>query len=82
MAEYKYTRHLVDGVYDINNPLRVDAEGEQIKLYQEINNHPQFSQKFDINCSGAECTITFESELSGEDEILLGEIVAAHQNNL
>jgi hypothetical protein len=81
MTIYNFTRELVNGAYDINNPQRLDGEGNQITLASEICVIPEFAQKFNINCCLSSCNITFNFTLTSEQETQLNTIVAAHKNN-
>lgn len=81
MADYVYTRDLVNGSYDINNVARVDGEGNQIYLYKEIQAEGTLPNEFDIHCQTVVCTISFEETLTGEQQTTLDSIVAAHKNN-
>ena len=37
--DYHYLREIVDGFYNIDNPLKVDENGKQIHLAQDIQNN-------------------------------------------
>ena len=81
MSVHNYTRDLVNGVYDINNPERIDSEGNHIDLYMEIAENEGFCHKFDIKCSQNECQVIFNFDLTDEQISELNTIVQNHKNN-
>jgi len=81
MATYQYTRDLINGGYNINNPLRVDGEGNPIRLSQEIKEVPEFVHKFNVKMNGEACDIVFAFDLSAPQKIQLDTIVSNHKNN-
>jgi len=84
MYTYNYTRELVNGSYNINNPLRLDGEQNQIWLYQEVENAiPTKPFKVKCNCDGdpLKVEIAFETELTTEEESVLAAVVSNHKNN-
>jgi hypothetical protein len=80
MSLHNYTRDLASGAYNINNPLKVDGEGNQIDLYEDINQDADFLHKFDIKCNGTECNITFTFDLDSSQITKLDTIVSNHKN--
>jgi hypothetical protein len=80
MAEYLYTRELVNGAYDIDNPLRVDGEGFQIHLATEIVAALP-GKVFKEYCNGTECKLVFVDTLTSGEETTLTNTVTTHKNN-
>lgn len=85
MFEYEYTRdqltsgiHL--GLWDIDNPDRLDGEGNQIFLSNEIL--LGLSKNSNIICSGTLARIIFQEELTTEEKSQLDTIVYNHKHNL
>jgi hypothetical protein len=84
MYTYNYTRELVNGSYNINNPLRLDGEQNQIWLYQEIADAiPTKAFTIKCNCDNdpVKVEISFETELTTEEEAALATVVSNHKNN-
>jgi hypothetical protein len=81
---YNYTRELMieSPVYNIDNPLRVDENGNQIWLYKEILEYLPNSQWRKIDCAAESAVIYFDLELSIEDKQILDDVVYRHKNNL
>lgn len=82
MSIHNFTRDLVNGVYNINNPERVDEEGEQIYLYMDLDTIPEFTHKFNIKCYLGDCDITFNFDLDASQISTLNTLVSNHKNNI
>ena len=81
MADYNYTRGTIaNGEYDINNPDRVDVDGKQIWLGNEVQTALP-GKPFTFSCASSDATFNFPTALSGADETTLTTIVNAHKNN-
>ena len=80
MVEYEYTRELVNGVWNINNPERKDTEGNQIYLANEVAEAIP-NKKFRLNCEGEVATFIFETELTTEEKTTLDTTVQNHKDN-
>lgn len=81
MYEYNFTRELINGRYNIENKDRVDGEGNQIYLFQEIK--ASFADNpFKIICNGENVKIFFQNELTTEQQSTLTTIINNHKNNL
>lgn len=80
MADYIYTRNLVDGSYDINNIADVDGGGNQVFLFKAIQVEGTLPTEFTINCNESNCTITFSITLSGPQQTALNSTVATQQS--
>ncbi len=81
MAEYIFVRGTIpDGRYDIDNPLRVDAEGNQIHLAKEIE-AAITGKSFKVVCSYDECKVITETDWTSEEQTTLGQVVQAHKDN-
>lgn len=79
MSEHQYTRHLVDGRWDINNPLDVDSDGRRVTLAKRIETALP-GKPFLVACDSALCVVTFGSDTLTAPEIAtLDATVAAHQ---
>lgn len=78
---YNYVRNQKpDGSFDINNPDRTDGNGDQILLAKEIES--AFPAKiFKVICTGNNCDICFEDQLSESEKSSLDSIVNTHQLN-
>ena len=77
---YTYTREIVNDKWDINNPVRVDEEGNQIYLAKEIESAiPE--KRFKIFCEESVCDSEFQEELSGTEKTQLDVVVADHKSN-
>lgn len=80
---YEYERSLLPiGAYDINNPERVDGEGNQILLAKEIE-AVFVGRDFAVDCAYTVCKVIFhdEPELTPEEKTVLDQLVASHKNN-
>jgi len=80
MITYTYERSIINGKYDINNPNRIDIEGNQIYLSDEITS--QISNLYKISCNNTVCNITFKEELTKVEKDLLETILYNHKNNI
>jgi hypothetical protein len=81
VATYNYSREIVDNLYDIDNVARVDGEGNQIYLAQEIEAALP-GKNFNVVCNGADAAIIFTEDLTAEEQTTLGTIVSNHKNNV
>lgn len=91
---YHYTREILQspdpwaGSWDIENPNRVDGEGNQIYLEKEIMNYEDeyqvkpFWGKFNTNSYSADYEIIFLFELSPEQKTIIDTFVYNHKHNL
>lgn len=78
--DYEYSRELVEGMWNINNPIRVDAEGNQIRLPTEIKAAIP-DTPFRMNCTGPIALFSFERELSAEEKTTLDTTIQNHKDN-
>ena len=76
MADYIYSREIVNGSYNIDNINHKDGGAEPVPLRNEIKAEPTLPDEFRINCNGSTCAITFVDPLTGEQETTLTGIVA------
>lgn len=82
MADYTYSRELIQGVgYNINHPQRVDEADNQIYLAKEIEEQLP-GKVFIVSCFSHECIVSFEEELTSEEESILAAVVQAHKDNV
>jgi len=89
MHEYFYTReHLTDGQYagswNIENPERVDIEGNQIHITKEIKDGLSLDCRMFCNIDNdiSKVKFIFTSELTPEQKSQLDTIVYNHKHNL
>lgn len=80
MAEYIYTRDLVSGSYNIENPARVDEGGDQIHLAKEVSDALP-GKTFKMICMGTEVKFDFDIALDSGEQTTISNIVTAHKNN-
>ncbi len=80
MAEYNFTRNVVSGKYDIDNPDRVDGESKQIRLADEIETALP-GVDFVVRCNNSECKVITDGDLTSGQQTTLDNVVSAHQNN-
>jgi hypothetical protein len=80
MVDYVYSRELVEGRYDIDNKNRVDGEGNQIHLSNEVSIALP-GKLFRLVCDAGEAKFIFNTSLSPEEELVLDACVTAHKNN-
>lgn len=80
MAEYIYTRELINGCYNINNVQRVDGEGNQIHFAKEVEDVLP-GKSFKLICNDAEAKFIFTEDLSSGEQTTLANTVTAHKNN-
>ncbi len=79
MTEYTYERTLVNGVYNIDNPLRL-SDGKQVYLAKEVSVAIP-GELFKLRCNGLEAKFIFENTLTSENKAILDALVLAHKNN-
>ena len=83
---YEYTREKLTsgshtGAWDIDNPDRVDGEGQQIYLSNEIQSVLP-DKHFTVNCNSGVCSIDFNgTTLTSEEKSTLDVTVANHKSN-
>ena len=78
--DYIYDREIVNGKYNIENPLRVDEYGYQIRLAKEVEiDLPGIG--FRLVCNGKEAKFIFEKALTTNQQTTLDNVVAAHKDN-
>ena len=75
MSREIFTRNIINGIYDINNPDRAEA------LFKEINAINDFSHKFKIVCNKESCEINFLFDPDSTQKSILQTIVDNHKNN-
>ena len=73
----EYSREIVNGGYNIDNPLRIDGEGKQIRLAKELEEVIECG--FKVRCKESSCKIITDEEVSNIEEIT--GVVNAHKNN-
>lgn len=81
MQTYTFTRELVDGSYNIDNPLRVDGEGNQIYLAKEIETALP-GKSFKLKCNATQVEVIFTEVLSAEEIDDLTAVINNHKNNV
>jgi hypothetical protein len=82
MAEYLYEREiLAEGCWDIDNPNRVDLEGNQIHLASEVADALP-GKMFQMICDGPVCKFIFSQALTAQEEATLTTTVNNHKQNL
>lgn len=67
--------------YEIENPLRVDGEGNQIFLFNEVASAIS-GNPFNFACKGSEATFTFNTDLTPTEVTTLDTTVSNHKNNI
>jgi len=80
MADYTFGREVVDGLYNIDNPARVDELGNPIHLAREVEDALP-GKTFTLDCAGDVATFSFEAELTGAEYATLAATVARHKTN-
>lgn len=80
MAEYIFTRKIVNNTYNIDNVLRVDGGLNQIHLAKEVEAALP-GKRFILRCNGTEAKFIFEGTLTGGQQTILGNAVTAHKDN-
>lgn len=80
MADYNYTRELVDGRYNINNKFHVDGSGNTIPLSKDIMDEVTLPSDVTLSMSGSNCTITFGGILTDPQKTTLDTVVTTHKN--
>jgi hypothetical protein len=84
--DYNYSRERLTtgthkGLCNINNPNRLDSFSEQIYLANEIETALP-NKIFKVRCYLNQATITFEVELTAEEQTTLTTVVNNHKNNI
>lgn len=79
MFTYTYSRDLVNNLYNIDNPLRVDVNDNQIYLIVEVQN--SLASVDCLKATNTNCDIMFSTELSESEKTTLDTIVNNHKNN-
>ena len=80
MKIYNFTREIVDGDYNINNPLRKDGENQRW-LAKEIQNALP-DKPFRLFCNEGTGYIEFTTDLTTEEMQTIDTVVYNHKNNL
>jgi|GEM_PF-5638033 len=85
MSQHDFTREQLvgdpyPGAWDVNNPRRVDGEGDQIHLAFEVRSALP-GKTFRMRCSGALCRFEFDQDLTAPEIATLDVTVAAHKTN-
>ena len=76
--EYIYTREIVEGAYNIDNPKTADEEGFLVHLSDYVA--PSMGGKaFLLVCAGAQAKFIFMVELSAEEESTLSDLVVSYK---
>jgi len=75
MADYTYTREIVDGAYNINNLKHLEGGSTPVPLSNEIKAEATLPDVFQINCNAAVCTITFSPALTSAQKDTLDGLV-------
>ena len=78
--KYTYSREIVNDAWNIDNPARVDQEGSQIYLSQEIGEALP-NMLFKLFCAGSVVDIIFDNELTEGQKSTLDTVVSNHKNN-
>jgi hypothetical protein len=79
--KYTYTREIIDGNWNVDNPNRKDLDGNQIYLIDEVQGvFPHISIKSYVRKE--EVLFIFEAELSLEQKASLDTCVYNHKNNI
>lgn len=79
--EYFFTREMIpDDGWDINNKFRVDDQGNQILLANEVENLLP-GKLFKLSCKESEVKFEFQTELNNDERIILNNAVQAHKSN-
>ncbi len=80
MPEYLYTREIVSGAYNIENPLRLSGE-DQIHVAKEVSDALP-GKTFKMICEGTEVKFNFDQTLDAGEQTILSNIVTAHKDNI
>ena len=81
MTPYNYLRELVDGKWNINNQYRVDGNGDQIQIVEEIKT--AIPGKFpNMVAKDENVTFEFAGDLSAGQHTTLTQVVNDHKNNV
>ena len=85
MTDYIYTRGTVEsGLWDINNPNRVDGGGDQIYLAKEVEAELP-GKTFRLRCDAGVAKFTFDVALTegvGSEKETLDQKVSEHKANV
>jgi hypothetical protein len=79
-----FGNEIISEAWNIEHPLRLDEEGQQIHLATEITNILELGCKVLINGYGDDSLviINFLVDLTNEQKLVLDDIVYKHKNNL
>jgi hypothetical protein len=80
MAEYTSTRSIVNGCYNVDNPLRLDGSEKPIHLAKELETALP-GKIFTLCCSGAEIKLCVDGTLTSGEQTTLSTTVTAHEDN-
>ncbi len=80
MADYIYSRELVNGHYNINNAYHIDGDGNIIPLSQDIIDEATLPSDVDISMVAATCTVTFGETLTAPQKTTLDTVVVTHKS--
>lgn len=75
---YSFTREIVNGSYNVDNPLDVDANGQAVSLSKRIEAALP-GKTFSVMMSGTDVTVTFSQALSGGEQTTLTSTVSTHK---
>ena len=76
--EYDYTREVVDGAYNIDNPKTADGEGLMLHCAKYIETALPGKQ-FVLRCIGPDVKVVFEEELSAPDQATLATAISDYK---
>lgn len=77
MYTYTYTRNIVSDRYDLDNPNYV-VDGSQVTLYSAVlTAFPTNNSRIDMH--GADCDISFETELTAGEQTTLDTTVSTYR---
>ncbi len=79
MADYTYLRVYANGKWNIDNPNDVNADGRSVRLSTRIVEGLPADTLFKMTLNETECILTFERELTTEEQIQLDQIVIDHE---
>lgn len=77
-TQYEYSREIVDGNYDINNPFDVDENGNPVSLFTRIEEGLPGRGLTDVALSESTAIVAIDT-LTPDEKQALDEIVAAHK---
>jgi len=79
MTTANYTRDIVSGGYDINNPDDRDVDGHSVTLAQRIEAvFP--THEFSVKCDANLCVVEITPDLDTAEQQQLDDVVAAHKS--